>query len=87
MPSHRRRVYIHREADEETNNERLAAVRNTIDTFYGSSTPAIVEFSTKLPVKLGGTKAEAISRLWHDNQPMPIIPTASGSSVKDAVRN
>lgn len=78
MPSTRRKVFVHREVDVESNNARLAQVKKTIDTFYGQSGPAAVEFSTKLPIKLRGNKAEAISRLWFENQPTPVIPISSG---------
>ena len=88
MPSTRRKVFIHRDVDVESNNTRMAAVKDTINTFYGQSGPAIVEFSSKLPIKLRGSKADAISRLWFENQPTPIIPISSGGeSVGSAVGN
>ena len=79
MPSHRRKVYLHRESDVDTNNARLNHVKETINTFYGQTGPALVEFSSKLPVTLRGTKADSISRLWAENQPTPIIPISAGS--------
>lgn len=79
MPSTRRKVFIHRDADVDANAARMAAVQNTIDTFYNQSGPALVEFSNKLPVRLRGTKAEAISRLGMENHPTPVIPISSGA--------
>ncbi len=88
MPSTRRKVFLHREADPDTNNARMEHVKETINTFYGQTGPAIVEFSTKLPVTLRGSKADAISRLWAENQPTPIIPISSGAqSVGSSVGN
>lgn len=88
MPSTRRKVFIHREADVQTNSSRMAAVKDTLNTFYDQSGPAIVEFSSKLPVTLRGGKADAISRLWFENQPTPIIPISSGAqSVGASVGN
>ncbi len=87
MPSSRREVFVHREADEQSNNARLAAVRDTIQTYYGNMGPARVSFSSKLPVTLRGTKAEAISITLYENQPAPIIPIATGGSVSSAVGN
>lgn len=79
MPTTRRKVFVHRDADVEANEARIAAVRDTINTFYGQKGPALVEFSNKMPVRLRGTKAEAISRLGMENHPTPIIPISSGA--------
>ena len=85
MPSNRKEVFVHREADATSNDQRMAAVKKTIDTFYGQSGPARVSFSTKLPVTLRGEKAEAIMRLGGENRPTPIIPISSGDTVGSAV--
>lgn len=87
MPTTRKEVFIHREADESANNTRLLAVKNTIDTYYSQTGPARVSFSTKLPVTLSGTKAEAISRLAYENQPTPIIPVSAGETIASAIGN
>ncbi|MFT7629479.1 MAG: hypothetical protein ACI87E_000477 [Mariniblastus sp.] len=87
MPSTRRKVFIHRDANEDSNQRRLQAVESTINTWYAASGPARVSFSTKLPVKLSGSTAEAIMRLSAENQAPPVIPVSSGESINDAVGN
>lgn len=88
MPTSRRKVFIHRDVNDEANAMRMDAVKKTIATYYGQSGPATVEFSTKLPVKLSGIKADSISRLWADNQPSPVIPISSGGdSVANSIGN
>jgi hypothetical protein len=87
MPSARRKVFIHRDVDVEANEARLAAVKKTINTFYGQSGPAMVEFSTKLPVKLRGSTAETIFQLSNENRPNPVIPISTVGSVNSSVGN
>lgn len=86
MPSDRREVFIHRDADEQANDTRMAAVKRTIETYYGHSGPARVTFSNQLPTTLRGAKADSISKLWFDNQPTPVIKISSGQSVSGSIQ-
>ena len=85
MPTTRRKVFIHREADVAANQARMTAVKTTINTFYGQKGPAQVAFSEKLPVTLRGDKAAGISALAMENQPSPIIQISSGETVSSSV--
>ena len=86
MPSDRREVFIHRDADKQSNDARLAAVKRTIETYYANAGPARVSFSNQLPTTLRGTKADSISQLWFDNQPTPVIKISSGQSVSGSIQ-
>lgn len=85
MPSSRKRVFVHREANDVVNSARLQAVKETIDTFYSASGPAQVAFSSKLPITTRGTSAEAIAIKWREKMPSPVIPISAGESVNAAV--
>jgi hypothetical protein len=87
MPSTRKHVFVHREGDEQLNAARLAAVTDTINTFYGQQLdgPPRVSFSTRLPNTISGAQAEGINRLWFEKMPSPIIPISSGETVNSAV--
>jgi hypothetical protein len=85
MPTTRREVFIHRDADDVANQARMTAVKDTIETFYSQMGPAKVAFSSKMPVTLRGETAAGIFALSSENQATPVIPISSGDTVSSSV--
>jgi hypothetical protein len=87
MPTARKHVFINQDVDRQLNDARMASVKETINTFYGTMGPAQVSFSTKLPSSIRGPQAERIQNQFISGMPAPIIPISSGEGVSAAVGN
>jgi len=87
MPSHRKQVFVTRDANEAISAVRLANVESVVKTFYGQSAPAArVVFSAKEATSVSGVRAELISQKYVEGQPTPNIPiSAGGGSVAQSV--
>ena len=84
-PSHRRTVFIQRDANDFLNQARRATVQDTINTFYGQTNNAQVAFSSKRPVTTSGTRGAQIQEQWFGAQAVPAIAVGSGDSVSASV--
>ncbi len=89
MPTQFKNVYINRDADQAISDARMASVRDIVTTFYSQVAPnAQLNFSTKMPASITGTRAERINQSFIEGAPTPIIPISSGSdSVSSSVGN
>jgi ribosomal protein L37E len=89
MPTQFKHVYVNRDSDQSVSDARMASVRDIVSTFYSQVAPnAQLDFSTKLPSSVTGTRAENINRQYIEGAPSPIIPISSGSdSVSASIGN
>lgn len=87
MPTHRKQVFVNREADDHISQARLSNVQSVVSTYYGQIAPnAQVAYSSKMPASVTGARAEMISQKFIKGQPSPIIPISAGTnSVSSSV--
>jgi len=84
-PSHRRVVFIHRDVNDQINQQRRSMVEDTINTFYGHSNTAQIAFSNKRPVTTSGQRGAQIQEEWMGAQATPAIAVSTGGTVADSV--
>ena len=87
MPSADRTVFVHRTNNEAVDNARIAAIRNTIDTYYGHLGAADIKLSDNLPRSISGLQVQQYSTLRAENLAAPIIQVGDGDSVANSVQN
>lgn len=85
LKGERRAVYITRNADEQVNDARLAAVEETIQTYYGQMGPARVALTDRQPWVTNGIQTEALNQKRLDAIPTPMIQIGTGNSVANSV--
>jgi hypothetical protein len=89
MPSHRKQVFVNRDAEEHVSQARVDSVNSLVQTFYGHVAPnANVSLSTKLPASVSGRVAEGISSMYIEGAPVPVIPiSAANQGIAGSVGN
>jgi len=80
MPRHRRIVFVQRLADENATQERVATVKDVLDTYYPQSR-GMVQVSARNGAKGYGIEADTITTLRLGAAPDPIIPIATGNET------
>jgi len=86
MPQHRKVVYVQRDHDQATTQQRVNEVQEVVSMFYGQS--GRVALTDRNPINQTGVRAEATTNNYYGALPAPIIPVADGSSsVSDSVGN
>ena len=86
MPQHRKVVYVQRDRDEFTTQQRYNEVQQVVSTFYGHS--GRVALTDRNPINQQGLRAEATTNAYYGALPTPNIPVSDGSSsVSQSVTN
>ena len=86
MPQHRKVVYVQRDRDEFTTQQRYNEVQQVVSTFYGQS--GRVALTDRNPINQTGIRAEATTNAYYGALPTPNIPISDGSSsVSQSVTN
>jgi uncharacterized protein (DUF2237 family) len=86
MPQHRKVVYVQRDSDEETTQNRYDQVQEVVSTFYGHT--GRVALTDRNPINQQGLRAEATTNAYYGALPVPNIPISdSSSTVGDSVTN
>ncbi len=86
MPSNRKIVYVQRDGDEATTQERFNQVQELVSTFYGQS--GRVALTNRNPINQTGPRAENTFNAYYESMAAPVIPVASGTtSINDSVGN
>ena len=86
MPQHRKVVYVQRDRDEFTTQQRYNEVQQVVSTFYGQS--GRVALTDRNPINQTGLRAENITNTYYGALPTPNIPVSDGSSsVSESVTN
>ena len=86
MPQHRKVVYVQRDRDEFTTQQRYNEVQQVVSTFYGQS--GRVALTDRNPINQTGLRAENITNTYYGALPTPNIPVSDGSSsVSQSVTN
>ncbi len=87
MPTHRRTVFVQQLADFNATQQRMATVKEVLDTYYPQSRGS-VQVSARRGAKGYGVEADNITTLRLGATPAPIIPIASGTeSVGESASN
>ena len=86
MPQHRKVVYVQRDGDEVTTQNRYNQVQEVVSLFYGQS--GRVALTDRNPINQTGQRAEATTNNYYNALAPPIIPVADGTtSVNSSVSN
>lgn len=86
MPQHRKVVYVQRDGDEVTTQNRYNQVQELVTTFYGQS--GRVALTDRDPINQQGLRAEATTNAYYGALPVPNIPISDASTtVNDSVTN
>ena len=79
MPQNRKVVYVQRDRDEATTQQRFNEVQQVVSMFYGQS--GRVALTDRNPINQTGQRAEATTNNYYNALAPPIIPVADGSST------
>jgi hypothetical protein len=78
MPRQRRTIFIHRDIDQQSSDQKMNVVRETVQTWYGPEAATSIAFTDKMPTRSSASRIETINRLYNDGTPPPLLPVATG---------
>lgn len=87
MPSDNRSVYVHRTNNDQVNQARIDAIRNTVELYYSHKGPVKVALSDHVPRSISGNTVQRVRELRTQNMAPPIIQVGDGESVASSVQN
>jgi hypothetical protein len=87
MPANQRVVYLHREADANVNDMRLASVTNTIETYYRHLGSVNVKMTDAIPLSVSGSSVQRNLTLREDNLSPAVIDIGEQTSIQQSVQN
>ena len=85
LAGNRKAVYVTRHANPQINEARLAAVQQTIQTYYGQLGAARVALTDRQPWVTSGIDTEVMNSKRIDAFPSPMIQIGTGGSVAGSV--
>lgn len=87
MPSDNRTVYVHRTNNDQMNDARIDAIRQTVELYYSHKGPVKVALSDQVPRSISGNAVQQVRELRVQNMAPPIIQVGDGQSVAGSVQN